>query len=52
MAATKYDFSIEQGTSFILSLTYKDKDKTLIITNKSISSTIIFTWCITYNRID
>jgi hypothetical protein len=34
MAATKYNFSIEQGTSFRLSLTYKDKDKNPInITN-------------------
>ena len=27
MAATKYDFSIEQGTSFRLAITYKDKNK-------------------------
>lgn len=30
MAASKYDFSIEQGSSFKLSLTYKDKNKTPI----------------------
>lgn len=34
MAASKYDFSIEQGTSFRLAITYKDKDKNPIdITN-------------------
>jgi hypothetical protein len=27
MAATKYDFSIEQGTSFRIAITYKDKNK-------------------------
>jgi hypothetical protein len=27
MAASKYDFTIEQGTSFKLSLIYKDQDK-------------------------
>lgn len=27
MAATKYDFSIEQGTSFRLSITYRDSNK-------------------------
>ena len=27
MAATKYDFSIEQGTSFRLAITYKDSSK-------------------------
>jgi hypothetical protein len=27
MAASKYDFSIEQGTSFRLAITYKDKNK-------------------------
>lgn len=30
MAASKYDFSIEQGSSFKLSLTYKDKNNTII----------------------
>ena len=30
MAASKYDFSIEQGTSFTLSLTYKDSSETPI----------------------
>lgn len=34
MAASKYDFSIEQGSSFKLSLIYKDSDKNIIdITN-------------------
>lgn len=34
MTASKYDFSIEQGTSFRLAITYKDKDKNPIdITN-------------------
>lgn len=34
MAASKYDFSIEQGTSFRLAITYKDKNKNPIdITN-------------------
>lgn len=34
MAASKYDFSIEQGSSFKLSLIYKDKNKNVIdITN-------------------
>jgi hypothetical protein len=27
MAATKYDFSIEQGTSFRISITYQDSNK-------------------------
>lgn len=30
MAATEYNFSIEQGTSFRLSITYKDKDKNIV----------------------
>lgn len=30
MAAKKYDFSIEQGTSFRLALIYKDKNKNII----------------------
>lgn len=30
MAATEYNFSIEQGTSFRLSITYKDKNKNII----------------------
>jgi hypothetical protein len=30
MAATKYDFSIEQGSSFRLSLTYKDNNGNII----------------------
>lgn len=30
MAAKQYDFSIEQGSSFRLSLTYKDKNKNII----------------------
>lgn len=30
MAAKKYDFSIEQGTSFRLAITYKDKNKNII----------------------
>lgn len=30
MAASKYDFSIEQGTSFKLSLIYKDSEKNVI----------------------
>lgn len=34
MAATKYDFSIEQGTSFRMSITYQDSNKQPInITN-------------------
>lgn len=34
MAASKYDFSIEQGSSFKLSLVYKDNNKNIIdITN-------------------
>lgn len=34
MAASKYDFSIEQGSSFKLSLIYKDQNKNIIdITN-------------------
>jgi hypothetical protein len=30
MAAKKYDFSIEQGTSFKIAITYKDKNKNTI----------------------
>lgn len=30
MSAKKYDFSIEQGTSFRLAITYKDKDQQII----------------------
>jgi hypothetical protein len=30
MAATQYDFSIEQGSSFKISLVYKDKDKNVV----------------------
>lgn len=30
MAASKYDFSIEQGTSFKLSLIYKDADRNIV----------------------
>jgi hypothetical protein len=30
MAASKYDFSIEQGTSFKFSLIYKDSDRNII----------------------
>lgn len=30
MAATRYDFSIEQGTSFKLSLIYKDADRNIV----------------------
>jgi hypothetical protein len=30
MAASKYDFNIEQGSSFRLSLVYKDQDKNIV----------------------
>jgi hypothetical protein len=30
MSAKKYDFSIEQGTSFRLAITYKDKDGNIV----------------------
>ena len=51
MPATQYDFNIEQGSSFKISLVYKDKDKNIIdLTNwcarltmkTSNSSTLVF----------
>lgn len=54
MAATKYDFNIEQGSSFRLSLTYKDNDgnpidltnwcaRLILTTDKNINQTFITT---------
>lgn len=46
MAASKYDFSIEQGSSFKLSLTYKDKNNTII----DISNWCARLLCVTNNN--